>query len=151
MPLIDELANAFDHKTRLIHLIESGILQDRLTLTISRPELFTQPTGVARYQSIGCFQDSTGGAVVLFQFKLLSTGEILSKGLNILHLGTPPAIDRLIIITHNKEVVAPFAEQSQPSVLNGIGILKLINQYMLETLTVVQQHIGTITQQLMGT
>ena len=64
-------------------------------------------------------------------------GKMALVAKNILDLRAAPAIDRLIVITHGCNAADFTGEQSQPGILNGIGILKLIHENMLEALLIV--------------
>jgi len=70
---------------------------------------------------------------------------------NILHFGAAPAINGLIVIPHHEQIVALSGQQSQPSVLDGVGILKLIHQDMGKALLIMVQDIQPVPQQLVGT
>ena len=59
--------------------------------------------------------------------------------LDVFNFGTTPAINRLIVIANHKHLTGIASQHSDPGVLNGIGVLKLINEYMSEALAVVFQ------------
>ena len=55
---------------------------------------------------------------------------------------TPESVNALVIVTHRQHRAAVLGRQAcnhfDPSVLQLVGVLKLIDQHMLETCTVVQ-------------
>ncbi len=62
--------------------------------------------------------------------------------LDVLDASTAPAVDRLVIVAHGHQLVLALAQQAQPGVLNGVGILKLVHQHIAETFAVVLEQLG---------
>ena len=78
----------------------------------------------------------------------LGIGEVVRELLDVLDLGAPPAVDRLVVITHHHQACTATGEQTQPCVLDGVGILKLIHQDMTEASLIVLQQAGLIPPQI---
>jgi hypothetical protein len=106
--------------------------------------------GLLRDQGIGGLEDVAGGAVVLLQAHHLGVGIVALEALDVLHPRAAPAIDRLVVVAHQEEVVPVPGQQAQPGVLDGIGILELVHQHVGEALLVVVADVGAVAPQLVG-
>ena len=82
---------------------------------------------------VGGLQDGAGGAVVLLQPHRAQAGEVLAETADILDLGAAPAVDRLVVVTDDGDAGSAAGQQPQPGVLDGVGVLKLVDQNMPET------------------
>jgi hypothetical protein len=142
--------NAIDHEAGLVHLVEGGVTQNGLALGILGPEILAQARGVMRNQGICRLEDIAGGAIILLQTHHLGVGIVALEALDVLHPGPAPAIDGLIIVAHQEEMVPVPGQQAQPGVLDGIGILELIHQDVGEALLVVVADVGAVPQQFVG-
>ena len=103
-----------------------------------------------RDDRVGAAQDVAGGAVVLLQLHQLRARKMTGEILDVLHPRAPPAVDGLVVVAHHEEVVPVAREQQQPGVLDGVGVLELVHQHVLEPLAVVLQHVGPVAPQFMG-
>ena len=65
-----------------------------------------------------------------------------------LHLGSPPAINALVLIAHDAEVFAVPGQELEEAVLGAVGVLVLIHQHMPEA--VGSQDVGVVSQQPEG-
>jgi hypothetical protein len=148
MPLVDEATDTLDDEARLIDLVEGFIATDRLAGTVLSPEVLAQPCGIVGDQRIGRFQDVAGGAIVLLQPDGARRRIIGLERLDVLDLGPAPAVDGLIVVADGEQMVVATREQTQPGVLDGIGVLELIDQDMREASLVVMQDVRPIAQYL---
>ena len=89
-----------------------------------------------------------GGAVVLFQPDHLCAGEILFKPQDIAHLGTAPAVDRLVVIADAADVFMPRGQEPQPEVLGDVGILIFVHEDVAEPAVVLRQKVRVILENL---
>ena len=78
----------------------------------------------------------------MFQTYRFGAGEIPAEMLNIFDSCAAPAVNRLIIIANRGDFCFTSCQNPEPGILNGIGILKLIHQNMLETLLIMAQQSG---------
>ena len=67
--------------------------------------------------------------------------------LDILDPRATPAIDRLVIVTHHGNTTVITGQQPQPGILDGVGVLKLVNQDVVKTLAVVLAQAIVVTNQ----
>src|SRR3989304_8347251 len=107
---------------------------DLLALPALGKKLLGCAVRVAYDDRHGAIQDALSGAVILFQQDNLSILIIPRKAHHIAIVGSPPAIDGLIGITHYVEVVVKRSQMLQQRVLRLVGILELIDQHVLEAL-----------------
>ena len=150
-PLAHPLTDAIDHIGGLVHFGVGRIQIDVLTFAGIGPQLLAQPVAVMRDHRIGGIQDGAGGTVILFKANGVRTWKITQEPLHVLHLRTAPTIDGLVVITHHKDVPGAACQQPDKSVLDGIGVLKLVHQNLPETMPVMRQQRRGIAQQFMRT
>ena len=99
-------------------------------------------------QGVGRVKYVAVRTVVLFKPNDIALGEFPLKGGHIAYIGTPERINRLIIITHCKQRCPAARQQLQPAILQIIGILKLINENVLEATLIMFADRGIAQQQL---
>ncbi|MNC08135.1 hypothetical protein D3C75_557090 [compost metagenome] len=114
------------------------------------PQFLAQAPAVVGDQRVGRLEDAAGGAVVLLQADHLGVGEVGSVLVNVLDLGTAPAVDRLVVIAHRHQAVTAARQQAQPGVLHGVGILELVHQHVAEASLIVLQQARVVTPQVQG-
>ena len=92
------------------------------------------PQGLAIAIAIVC-DDLVGGiknvwsaAIVLLQLDDLRPWKHLVEAQDIAGVGTAPTIDRLIVVTHNAEIVVLLNERSNHHQLRSVCVLVLVNQ-----------------------
>ena len=68
--------------------------------------------------------------------------------MNILDFCAAPAVDRLVVVADSKDIVVCAGQEAQPGVLDGVGVLKLVDQDVGEASLVVTEDIRTLAQQL---
>ena len=91
-----------------------------------------------------------GGAVVLLQTDDPAALILLLKGQDILNGGPPEAIDRLVIVTHHAEVfVAPRQKRGQ-EILQVVGVLILVDEYIAELFLIIFPHVLKLLEQTDG-
>ena len=70
---------------------------------------------------------------------------------HVLNARTAPAIDGLIVVSHGGDLSMRFGQQFEPAVLNGVAVLKLIDQDVLKALLVVVEQRWGLLQKFQGT
>ena len=91
---------------------------------------------VAGDQTGGGCKDMAGRAIVAFEADDLRAREILVEAQDVVDLGAAPAIDRLVVIAHAADVGRTLRQQSQPQVLDDVGVLVLVDQNVAEAAVV---------------
>ena len=113
-----------------------------------------QPLGgavaVLADQRVGDIEDRLRAAVILFKQNLDVVGIILAEKLDVAIVGAAEAVDRLILVAHDKEVavVRRFVDQQpQHLVLRRVGILELVNQEIGPLALILDAHVQVVAQQ----
>ncbi|CCK04814.1 conserved hypothetical protein [Cronobacter sakazakii 701] len=86
----------------------------------------------------------------MFETNGLCARKVIQEALNILHLRAAPAVNRLVIVTHDHHFAGVARQQADPGVLNAVGVLELIHQNIGEALAVVIEDMRFVEPQLMG-
>ena len=97
---------------------------------------------------VGQFEDGSGGAVVLLQPVHLGPLPDILELQDVADIGTAPAVDALVVVADNGDVLVFVAEQFQPFMLNRVGVLIFIDEHVIETGTDGSGDIGVLAHQL---
>ena len=144
------LADALDHKPRLVGFVKGIVDLERLAVAGIGPQVLAQPGGIVGDERIRRLEDVVGGAVILFQTNGLRAGEIVGEFLNILDFRASPPVDALVVITDDKDITLTAGQQPHPLVLDGVGILEFVHQHVLEPFPVMGQQIRVIAPEFVG-
>ncbi len=147
--LLARATDALDHEPGLVDLVEGGIAADRLAGAVLGPEILAEPARIVRDQRVGGAKDGAGGTIVLLQTDDLGIRIVALEALDILDPRATPAVDRLIVVADQEQIVAIPRQQPQPGVLDGIRILELVDQDVREPLAIVMQDVRALAQQFM--
>jgi hypothetical protein len=105
---------------------------------------------VLRDQGIGGGENVAVAAIVLFQLDHLAMGELALELGHVGGVGAAEGIDRLIVVADREQCRMRPGEQLQPAVLQGVGVLKLVDQDVLEPFLVVLPQRFVAIQQFVG-
>ena len=105
------------------------------------PKGLAQPAPVGSNQAGGRAQDVGRGAVVALQPDDLGAREVLFETQDVIHLGAPPAIDRLVVVAHAADIAPGLAQEAQPEILGDVGVLVLVDQDVAEAAVVLLQDV----------
>ena len=97
-------------------------------------------------------KDVGGRAVIAFELDDPGAGKILLEAQDVVHLGAAPAVNRLVIVTHDANIglrgaVAALSEQAQPEILGGVGVLIFIDQHIAEAVVILLEDFGVFLEQ----
>src|SRR6185437_5538705 len=70
--------------------------------------------------------------------------------LQVLDARAAPAVDRLVVVANHEGMAVGTRDEPQPAVLDGIGILELIHQYVPEALAVMREELRVVAPELVG-
>ena len=121
---------------------------DLLAVALGRKQAFVLALRVVAHHGVGGAQDMTRGAVVLLQLDGLAVFKVLLKVQDIGDVGTTPAINGLVVVAHNHEVLVLGGQQVGDLVLDVVGVLVLVDANVAEALLVLVEHLGAGAQQL---
>ena len=96
---------------------------------------------------VGGVQNVLGGAVVLLQPDDTRTPELPFEAEDIGDVRAAEAIDALVVITHHADVFCLIGQQRGQAVLQGVGVLILVDEDVAELALVVFPHVAGRFQQ----
>jgi hypothetical protein len=102
-----------------------------------------------RDHRVGGIEDVGAGTVVLFQLERDSTGVVAQEALHVLDLGAAPAVDRLVVVADHEHLPGLAGEQAHEAVLDGVGVLELVDQHLAEAMAVMRQQRRGVAQHFM--
>ena len=145
-----QLINSSGDKKSLVLLVISPIVDNLFTVFILSPEIFRTAVAVVSDDFISCLKNGFGGTIVFLKQDYLSFRIILFKVQDILHIGSPPAIDRLVSVSDHADILKARSQELDQLVLGMVGILILVHMDILVTLLVVDQNIRILIKKAQG-
>ena len=121
---------------------------DLLAIALGRKQALVLALRVVAYHGVGGVQDMTRGTIVLLQLDGLAVFKILLKVQDIGDVGATPAVNGLVIVAHDHEVLVLGGQQVGDFVLDVVGVLILVDANVAEALLVLIEHLGAGAQQL---
>ena len=149
-----ELLHLVHHPLRLGEIAGGFKHPHRLTRARVRAQVLAQPVAVVGNQLVGRVQDVAHAAVVLLQLDLVLHAELPNEVGHVAHARAAEGVNALVIVAHGKHRVARRcqtlqrrrAEHFDPGVLQAVGVLKLVDQDVLEAPLVVLAHRVVVAQ-----
>ncbi len=120
------------HILGLVLLVHGGVAADLVPRPVLGPELLALAALVVADDRVGGLQDVLGGAVVLLQADDPGPLVLVLKGEDILDGGPPEAVDGLVVVAHHADILPPPGQGGGQEILEMVGILVLINEYIAE-------------------
>ncbi len=130
-----------NHIQGLIMFVFGMIHHDRLTRWVLRPEEFFRSVEVVADHTACRLEDRLGRSVVLLEFDDLGSGEVFLEVQYVRDVGTAPSVNGLIVIPHNTDVPMGFNQKLDQFILDGVGVLKLINHHVAQQVPIGLQHL----------
>ena len=121
---------------------------DLLAIALGRKQALVLALRVVAYHGVGGVQDMTRGTIVLLQLDGLAVFKILLKVQDIGDIGATPAVNGLVVVAHDHEVLVLGGQQVGNLVLDVVGVLILVDANVAEALLVLVEHLGAGAQQL---
>ena len=119
-----------------------------LAVALGRKQALVLALRVMANNGIGGAQDMTRGAIVLLQLDGLAVFKVLLKVQDVGDVGAAPAINGLVIVAHDHEVLVLGGQQVGDLVLDVVGVLILVDANVAEALLILVEHLGAGAQQL---
>ena len=120
---------------------------DLLAVALGRKQALLLALRVVTHHGVGGAQDMARGAVVLLQLNGLAVFKVLLKVQDVGDVGAAPAINGLVIVAYDHEVLVLGGQQVGDLVLDVVGVLILVDANVAETLLVLIEHLGAGAQQ----
>ena len=121
---------------------------DLLAVALGRKQALVLALRVVTHHGVGGAQDMTRGAVVLLQLDGLAVFKVLLKVQDVGDVGATPAVNGLVIVAYDHEVLVLGGQQVGDLVLDVVGVLILVDANVAEALLVLVEHLGAGAQQL---
>ena len=121
---------------------------DLLAVALGRKQALVLALRVVAHHGVGGAQDMTRGTVVLLQLDGLAVFKVLLKVQDVGNVGAAPAVNGLVVVAHDHEVLVLGGQQVGDFVLDVVGVLILVDANVAEALLILVEHLGAGTQQL---
>ncbi len=121
-----------------------------LSLTEVGPQILAVAAAVVADDGIGEVQDAHRAAVVLFQPDGHDVLVVPLELQNIADRGSPEAVNRLVVVTHNADPLMLPGNLAHDLKLCLIGILILIDHHIAEKLLILAAYSFVVLQQARG-
>ena len=151
MPVVPALGgNVVRHKGRLVSGCPELAQMDLRALALVRPQgLLLAPRIVADH-GVGRVQHVLGGPVVLLQFDHVSVRINFFKIQNVADIGTPEAVDGLVVVAYDAQIPVLAGQQADQFELGVVGVLVLVHHDIAEAVLVRGQNLVVGVEQLHG-
>ena len=117
-------------------LVGEHVQREWLPHGVLGPELLLLPPGVVTDHAVRRAQDRLGRAVVLGEAEHGRLRISLLEREDVLDARPPPAVDRLVVVPHDREISVHVAEALDQLELNRVRILVFVHQHVAEALRV---------------
>ena len=145
-----QLINSPSDKESFVLLVISPIVDNFLTVFILSPEIFGTAVAVVSDDFISRLKDGLSRAIIFLKQDYLSFRIILFKVQDILHIGSPPAVDRLVSVSDHTDILKAGSQELDQLVLGMVGILIFVHMDILVALLVVGQDIRILIKKAQG-
>ena len=145
-----EPADAVAYDFAFFHIAEGYVELQGVTLFVPAEYFLFYLALVAGDKAVGGLDDVLGRAVVLFEFKELGPAIYFGELQDIVDLCAPEAVDALRVVAHDADVLVSAGELVHDAVLNGIGVLILVDEDEMEPLRIFFEHFGMVFKQEVG-
>ncbi len=132
---------------RLVFAVGRLVVADVRAALPLRPQILALALRVARDDRGCCFQDDLRGAVVLLQANGLRFGKVFLELEDVADVRTAPAVDALVLVSNNANIVMIAGEKLHQLVLRTVGVLVLVDHDVAEAAVVTLARFATGFQQ----
>ncbi len=141
--LLDILAD----DARLFLVVPAALHLDLVAIGPVGAQRLAEPALIVGDQPRCGAENMSGRAVIAFEPYDLGARKVGLEAQDVVHLGAPPAIDRLIVVADAADVAAALGEQPEPQILRDVGVLIFVHQHEGEALLVLRQHVRVLLEQ----
>ena len=93
---------------------------------------FAQAVGIVFDHGRGGIENGLRGAVIFLEANELGAGKILGEALQIAGAGAAPAVDGLVFVADDADVLARAGQQADQFFLRAVGVLKFVDHDVLK-------------------
>src|SRR5689334_5692920 len=141
MALSLELLDVLADDARFFLIVPTAFDHDLLAFSAIGPKRFAETPLVVGDQARGRAEDMAGGAIVALEPDDLGAGEVSLESEDVVHLGAPPAIDRLVVVADAADIAVSLRQQPEPEILRDVRVLVLVDQHVAEALLIFFEHV----------
>ena len=102
------------------------------------------------HKTVGVFDNAIGAAVVVFQTNGFRVGKVPAEVQDVLHFGTTPAVDGLIVVAHHANVLMALNKVFDKTKLNAVRVLIFVDLHMIKLRLMLLQDFRMFLKQSTG-
>ncbi len=148
--VVVQLARRRGDERCLVAFVLGVVAGDAVAAAGVGPQVLRLARGVVGDDRVGGIEDRLRAAVVLVEHDGRHLGEGFLELQDVPEVGAAEAIDRLVRVSDDGDVVVAAGEQQDDLVLRLVRVLVLVDQDVLEALAVVVEHVGVVAEQADG-
>ena len=100
--------------------------------------------------ALGGLEDIAGAAVILLKLDDFGAGKVAFKVEDIGEVGAAPGVDGLPVVTDDADVAVAVHEAFDEVILDGVGVLVLVNEDVLELVLPLGADVGVLAEKFGG-
>jgi hypothetical protein len=124
--------DALDDERRLVALVARRHDADCLARLVGRPQLLGLALVRPRDDPESRRDDARTRSVVLLELHDRRAGVVAPETADVAHVRAAPAVDALIVVADDAQVVVPAHELPQEPVLRRVRVLELVDEHIVE-------------------
>jgi hypothetical protein len=114
---------------------------------VLRPQLLAVAPRVVGDHGVGSVEDRLARPIVLLELDDLRAGEQLGEPQDVGRVGAAPAVDRLVVVADDHQVLVIGDQVADQAELRGVGVLELVDEHEAEPLGPSPRHVGGAREQ----
>ena len=131
----------FKHVVCFVLFVIAALVNYLYALFALSPKRLVHTLRVVSDNFIGNTENIFRTAIILFQFVYSARRKMLSKLIDIRRVRPTPAVYTLVIVTDYENIAVLVGKQAHESILNFVGILKLVYVDILKSRLVFVEHV----------
>jgi hypothetical protein len=126
----------------LVFAVWGFVVADERSALALGPELLALAANIVGDDRAGGFKNDLSGAIVLLEADDAGVGKIFLEFEDVADVGAAPGIDALILVAHRADVFVLAGQKLHELVLRAVGVLVLVDQYILIATLVALADLG---------
>ena len=144
------LSDGSYNKVRFVPFIDGIIADNLFSSPIIGPKIFWAAFVIVFYHTVCCIQNGLGRAVILLKIDNFCLWIIFFEIQNILNISTTPAVNTLVYVTYNENIVMFRCQHFGEQILYVVSILILVYQDIIKLILIFSQNFLIVVQQIHG-
>ena len=130
-----------------VHLVVAVVPHDRVAVAPIGPQLLGLAAEVVADDGVGGVEDRLRRPVVLLQHHDRDVRKGVLELEDVPHVRSAELVDRLVAVAHDADVAVLPGEEQDHLVLDGVGVLVLVDHDVLEAAAVALEHVGVVLEE----